>query len=257
MNVLFILFKTEQIRKSLAPSLILYTVGPATARSLATLRDAYLPGANIFGADSGTGENLAAVMLRHYNSVYGGMGVSSEHHAEERGKQGNEAGMRKPALLFLVGEQRRDIIPKTLMGAVPERDRIRVDEVVVYQTGVVAGFEGDFEGVVRRELACCFSRSQCSSAGRHPRKTIWVVVFSPTGCDAMLKVLSREDGLVFGREPNREASERRVFVATIGPTTRDHLINEYRFAPEVCAKKPSPEGVGSGIEEFMKSWEGK
>ncbi|CAG8882229.1 unnamed protein product [Penicillium salamii] len=75
--------------------LVLYTVGPATARTLTTLRDKHLPHATIYGADAGTGANLAQMMLEHYNGLY--------------------PGAEKPGLLFLVGEVRRDIIPKTLM----------------------------------------------------------------------------------------------------------------------------------------------
>ncbi len=44
----------------------------------------------------------------------------------------------KPPLLFIVGEQRRDIILNTLMDAnLPTESRIQVDEVVVYGTGVM------------------------------------------------------------------------------------------------------------------------
>jgi uroporphyrinogen-III synthase len=48
--------------------------------------------------------------------------------------------------------------------------------------------------------------------------------------------------------------ERSVFVATIGPTTRDHLRKEYGFVADVCAEKPSQEGVALGIERFMEEW---
>ncbi|KAL4743611.1 hypothetical protein BDV11DRAFT_201791 [Aspergillus similis] len=208
-------------------NLPLYTVGPATARSLTTLRDRYLPHATIHGAETGNGEILAQFMLEHYNALF------------EEGQQ----AQKKP-LLFLVGETRRDIIPKTLMGAGvnPER-RIGVDEVVVYETGVVEKFEGDFE----RVLQDCYNDVNDDAM-------IWVVVFSPTGCDAMVRVLRRKEVRV-GGENGKGA--RRVFVATIGPTTRDHLVKEFGFEPNVCAAKPSPEGVGAGIEEFMRSLESR
>jgi hypothetical protein len=65
-------------------------------------------------------------MLDHYKTWYSGHKVL-------------------PPLLFLVGEPRRDIIPKTLMDPeLPADKRIQVDELVVYGTGVMESFEKDF-----------------------------------------------------------------------------------------------------------------
>lgn len=105
--------------------LTLYTVGPATARTLTTLRDKHLPRAEIYGADAGTGANLARMILCHYNEVY-------------------PQAQNKPSLLFLVGEVRRDIIPKTLMDETLGERKIGVEELVVYETGVMESFERDF-----------------------------------------------------------------------------------------------------------------
>ncbi|KAJ5621711.1 Tetrapyrrole biosynthesis uroporphyrinogen III synthase [Penicillium herquei] len=199
-------------------SLILYTVGPATARSLTTLRDAHLPGATIYGADAGTGENLAHMMLEHYNKIYP-----------------SSPGTSKPGLLFLVGEQRRDIIPKTLMSdTLPLEERITVEEIVVYETGEMDSFEKDFQGSVQKY----------EDEGQ---EEIWVVVFSPSGCEAMLRVL----GLGPFASDGDGNKERKIFVATIGPTTRDYLRNKFAFEADVCAEKPSPEGVAEGIQRFM------
>lgn len=198
----------------ISPPLILYTVGPATARTLTTLRDKHLPDALIHGADTGTGENLAHLILSHYDSLY---------------------PTDKPALLFLVGEVRRDIIPKTLMDkTLPVEKRVGVEELVVYETGVMESFEGDFADVVGR------------SSG-----DVWVVVFSPTGCEAMLRVLGLGPFAGTGTGPGAGNRTGKVFVATIGPTTRDHLREKFGFEAHVCAPKPSPEGVLEGIEKFM------
>ncbi|OQE43626.1 hypothetical protein PENCOP_c003G07767 [Penicillium coprophilum] len=194
------------------PNLILYTVGPATARTLTTLHKKHLPDATIHGADTGTGENLAHLILEHYDNLH---------------------PTHKPSLLFLVGEVRRDIIPRTLMDdALPVGKRVGVEELVVYETGVMGSFEGDFADVVGREEG-----------------DVWVVVFSPTGCEAMLRVL----GLGPFAGTGTGAGRGRVFVATIGPTTRDHLREKFGFEAHVCAPKPSPEGVLEGIEAFMRS----
>ncbi|RAL09656.1 uroporphyrinogen-III synthase HEM4 [Aspergillus homomorphus CBS 101889] len=219
-------------------NLPLYTVGPATHRSLSTLTTTYLPNATLHGQDSGTGEALARFMLAHYPypspSPSGG---STEAEGQRP---------RKP-LLFLVGEQRRDIIPKTLMDEnLPVAERIQVDEVVVYETGVMEGFEGAFAERILREEA----------EGEEDR-VVWTVVFSPTGCEAMVRVLEKVNSagalsdLTSGRGKEKT---RRFFVATIGPTTRDYLKNRVGFEPDVCAEKPSPEGVGMGIQKFMEEY---
>lgn len=193
--------------------LTLYTVGPATARTLTTLRDKHLPRAEIYGADAGTGANLAQMILCHYNELY-------------------PQAQNKPSLLFLVGEVRRDIIPKTLMDETLGERKIGVEELVVYETGVMESFERDFGRCIQT----------------YTQGVLWVVVFSPTGCEAMLRVLGLGPFAGAGT-----ASEQRVFVATIGPTTRDHLRDEFGFEPHVCAEKPTPQGVLAGIQRFMKS----
>lgn len=160
------------------------------------------------------------MMLQHYNSIHG-----------PETYQGT-----KPGLLFLVGEQRRDIIPKTLMSeALPVEERIPVEEIVVYETGEMDSFERDFEASVRKYAN---------------EEEIWVVVFSPTGCEAMLRVLK------LGPFKVGTGGERKIFVATIGPTTRDHLRNKFGFEPDVCAEKPSPEGVAEGIARFRENRKG-
>ncbi|RHZ69403.1 hypothetical protein CDV55_106180 [Aspergillus turcosus] len=231
------------IAKDASRSLILYTVGPATSRSLTTLRDTHLPHASIYGSDAGDGQRLALAILEHYNALYDSVEADA-----------------KPPLLFLVGEQRRDIIPRTLMAeSLPPAKRIQVDELVVYETGVMESFEGDFRAAVRagREYLAVADGDGGEDA---EKRVVWVVVFSPTGCDAMLRVLgllststeSSAGGVGALVDEIAKGTERRVFIATIGPTTRDHLVKNYGFEPDVCAEKPSQEGVGAGIEAFMR-----
>lgn len=192
-----------------------YSVGPATTRALKAVPQD--PPLQVFGEHTGNGDNLAQFILEHYASWY---------HDRTQGL---------PALLFLVGEQRRDIIPKTLMDPnLPTDQRIQVDEVVVYGTGVMASFSHDF---ARR-----LHETQTSDM-------VWIVVFSPTGCDAMLQglgLLDDETGKAKPKEPHRTR-----FVATIGPTTRNYLKKTFDFDADVCAEKPSPEGVLDGITQFI------
>ena len=224
-----------QLATEASRSLILYSVGPATTRSLVTLRDSHLRHADIQGSDAGNGQNLARYILSHYNSLYtdGGGG----------------GGETKPPLLFLVGEQRRDIIPKTLMSeSLPAAERIAVDELVLYETRVMQSFTSRFRSVV--DAARSYLQDDRTAA-------MWVVVFSPTGCDAMLSVLRLgatpgSSGGFLSLSSSSAEHQRRVFIATIGPTTREHLRSQFGVEADVCAEKPSPDGVGRAIDEFMR-----
>ena len=191
-----------------------YSVGPATTRALKAIP--LVPSLAVFGEHTGNGENLASFILEHYAEWY----------------QDRSA---KPALLFVVGEQRRDIIPKMLMDDnLPSERKIKVDEIVVYGTGVMESFENDFA----REL-----RDVEGSASK------WAVVFSPTGCESMLRALSMLDETT--RKAKSKANDRKTFVATIGPTTRDYLKRTFDFEADVCASKPSPGGVWDEITNFI------
>lgn len=171
----------------------------------------------MFGEHTGNGDILAQFILEHYGSWY------------------SERTEEKSALLFLVGEQRRDIIPKTLMDPkLPRERRIEVEEIVVYGTGVMESFSKDFN----RRLQDTQSR-----------KMVWIVVFSPTGCDAMLKGLDMLDESTGKAKPKH--SSRTRFIATIGPTTRNYLRRTFDFEPDVCSEKPSPEGILEGIKQFI------
>jgi uroporphyrinogen-III synthase len=78
----------------------------------------------------------------------------------------------------------------------------------------------------------------------------WLVIFTPTGFEAMLQSLVLLDPET-GKFRKASKGPNRPFIATIGPTTRDFLKREFDFEPDVCAEKPSPEGVGAGITAFM------
>lgn len=180
-----------------------------------------IPDLQIFGDHTGNGKDLAEFILQHYNGQYG-------HNAK----------LKRP-LLFLVGEQRRDIIPKTLMD--PNLDpmsTIEVVEEVVYETTEMPTFAEDF---IKERMSSLYRES----------KSRWIVVFSPTGCDTMLRVLGILDA-VTGKAIT-EKREPGTYIATIGPTTRQHLVDSFCFEPDVCAKTPSPEGIIQGILEFEAS----
>lgn len=195
----------------------LYVVGPATARGLRALE---LP-CPVIGEECGNGEVLATFILQDYNKR-----MSTRRHD-------------KLPLLFLVGEQRRDIIPKTLQSdKLASAERIKVDEVVIYETGEMQSFRENFSAIYSTNASRGFAEQ-------------WVVVFSPTGCKAMLEILKLLDpvtGKAIGNTPELSGTH----IATIGPTTRDYLVREFGFEPDVCAQKPSPQGVGDAIRVYTQ-----
>lgn len=197
------------VDRLLSSDLQLYVVGPATARGLRAL-ELKCP---IIGEESGNGEVLAELILSHYTKETTGEALNCK---------------TLPPLLFLVGEKRRDIIPRTLQSqTLPEQHRLKVDELEVYETGERETFKSNFS-----ELWLANNVNGL--------ETQWVIVFSPTGCQAMLEVIGLSKDVT-------SLSSTTTRVATIGPTTRDFLKREFNFEPDVCAEKPSPEGVGNAI----------
>lgn len=199
----------------------LYVVGRATATGVRALK---LP-CMVVGEESGNGEALAQFILEHRKSL---------------SKEVTHLNGRALPLLFPVGEQRRDIIPKTLQSEeLPAVERTSVVEVVVYETGESSTFEEEFTDLLQ-------------DAKKAKVREQWVVVFSPQGCEAMLMALGwLEEKTGKYNAARREAlsGSMRTRIATIGPTTREHLVTEFGFDPDVVAESPSPDGVGRGIEE--------
>lgn len=207
-----------QLDGLLPDTLPLYVVGTATANAVRAigLRCAVL------GEDTGSGDVLADFILNDYHSY-------------------THEGRPRP-LLFLVGEQRRDIIPRKLQSEeLPEQRRIKVIEKTVYEIAERDAFAGDLDSILDK------SRTT---------QSLWIVVFSPTGCEAMLRGLGWLDDN--GRYDERLSLShwQQVRVATIGPTTFDYLKERFGFQAHVCAEKPSPDGVGRGIISYIAAKRG-
>lgn len=204
----------------LPPSLPIYVVGPATARAVRAMGIR----CQVLGEEAGNGQALAAFVLQHHNTLPAAQTTVDN---------------TKLPLLFLVGEQRRDIIPKTLQSsALAEAARIPVDERVVYETGEMTSFGSILSDTIDNHV-------------RQGLKQQWIVVFSPQGCRAMLRCLGWLDDHT-GRFNARLIKNEPLttFIATIGPTTRDYLVSEFGFEPHVCAEKPSPDGIISAIRSY-------
>lgn len=252
----------------------LYAVGPATSLALKTLQQQSLakpPSRAIFarlnpvviGEHTGNGQSLAAFILRHYNNIQRSryftyveaprlpfiplLGMGGENYSRSR-MDADDERLRKKPLLFLVGEQRRDVIPRTLMQVAQGDDRIAVQEVEVYSTQVLQSFKKEFNAVCER-----LDRDAHPGADIDDGDVRVVVVFSPQGTDVMLQAIGYldHDGKPVIQDQRQLRGRRRWIIATIGPTTRDFMRDKLGVDADICADKPSPEGLRRGIEEYL------
>ena len=125
--------------------------------------------------------------------------------------------------------------------------RIEVEEVEVYRTEEARDFGEELGKVLKAER-------------KRVVRICVVVVFSPQGCESLLRrmgVLGSDGRVRSGVEKRWEddvpiSDENMGYVvATIGPTTRDYLRETFGFEADVCAETPSPEGVGEGVKAFL------
>ena len=197
----------------------LYAVGPATADALRGQILHYLPGCEIVGEEAGSGEVLAPLIVKGYSSP-GAVGAE------------NDSGRERKPLLFLVGEKHKDVIPRVLRAG-----GIEVQEVVVYRTVERKDFRCDLDIVLEKTADA---------------KIRWIIIFSAAGVEAMLRALGWLDEETRRARKRCDGQERKTFVASIGPTTRDYMRKKFDFEVDVCAERPSPEGVREGIERFAR-----
>lgn len=205
---------SQDLQQLIAPRFPFYVVGPATANALHALQ---IEDVAIVGEHTGNGGALANFIRDDY------------------GLRTAATGYKKP-LMFVTGEQRSDAVSGIMHDSShPPSKRFDVIEEIVYETTERLNFAEEF--------ACVVDKIDESVS------TLWVVVFSPTGCRAMLDGLGRlrKDGSDRGRQASKAP---HVFIVTIGPTTRDYLMREFECTPDVCARNPTPEGLYRAIEEF-------
>ena len=174
------------------------------------------------------------------------LGAGGENYSRRRLER-DDARLRKKRLLFLVGEKRRDVMKRLLEDEGLGGKRVEVEEVEVYRTEEASGFEMELGKVLEADR-------------ERGRRLCVVVVFSPQGCESLLRRVGwlGEDGTVRDgvgkRWEGRGVSDGEIkyVIATIGPTTRDYLRETFGFEADVCAKTPSPEGVGEGVKAFLR-----
>jgi uroporphyrinogen-III synthase len=223
-----------------------YTVGPATSRTLTTLvsisptiLSPLCP--KVLGSNTGNGEALAKYILEHYRSLHNPMSpsITSTSPPEPSTNSGRENDMQTtqmPSLLFLVGEQRRDIIPKTLTSPSLPPDRlIQVDELVVYETGVMESFPTDLDREIQNIQ--CQSQSPSPSQPLQPVTEPWAKVTT--------KVIAKTSiNIEPTHQPPENTNHRSAIqtptctpeISPRGPSTITIIIIIVIFSPSGCSQ---------------------
>ncbi|CDO93044.1 unnamed protein product [Kluyveromyces dobzhanskii CBS 2104] len=180
-------------QKEILKQKTIYTVGPATSAFLENSGFQHVKG----GVKVGNGSLLADLILNSHENE------DVDH------------------FLFLVGEIRRDIIPKKLNG-----HGYKVNEVVTYSTKYLDDNIGTFV-------------ANFKSAGDivEEHEQTWVVFFSPQGTEKIIEFL-------------KDNSSYRL--ASIGPTTEQYLLDK-GLTPHVVSEKPEPSSLLNAINGYMKS----
>lgn len=167
--------KLDPGKKSMLLGKTVYSVGSTTSAFLTHIGFQDVRG----GSNAGNGSILSDIII-------------SDLLSKDNSAAYNE-------LLFLVGEIRRDIIPKKLSAA-----GLHVKETVVYSTHVLQDtltkFKFEFKG------GC------------------WVVVFSPQGSEDIINFL-------------KEIPTTHYKIASIGPTTEKYLVS-MGIKPSIVSPKP-------------------
>ncbi len=241
----------------------LYAVGPGTATALrkdVVGADGVMPRCWVEGEEAGRGEALVEIIAARCHSATAEEEGGGEHAAV--------ASKAKKKVLWFTGEKRRESLRTGLLDA-----GVDVDLCIVYRTSLSDSFPVEFS----RALATTMTTTEPALPVRGPQKeeeeeegssgVRWVVIFSTQGVREVLHALGWLDendnddegsktavkrGGADEEEEGRRRRSRRTFVASIGATTADYLEQEFGFRVDVCAEKPSPEGVRMGIERFIE-----
>jgi uroporphyrinogen-III synthase len=245
--------KQDLPRLGVPPDWPVYVVGPATYTALTTTPSSPLrmSAERVLGKETGNGDVLAEYIVQDYLPRCSSSATDLAKSSVKR-------------LLFLVGEKRRDIIPNRL-----DKAGIPHEDLELYATTENAEFPAAIQRELSRLLPTLTLQTEDAlqiQAKSKERRQIWIVVFSPQGCGAMLQAVQ---DLEKQQHPEQASdgvtrTERRVFIATIGPTTAAEVrrlqleMNPEGEAagPDVVAAKPTPQALLDGILAFEAELDG-
>ncbi|KZP27996.1 tetrapyrrole biosynthesis, uroporphyrinogen III synthase [Athelia psychrophila] len=188
-------------------SIPFYVVGAATHKVLSSI-----PGPRIIrgGAQTGTSERLARFIL-------------DDLPRDTR---------TKPILLYLTGDKNRDTLPNILA-----EGGVEIQPLKVYETRGSSTFAEDLKGAIEHI---------------HPEAPHWIVFFAPSAAEFVTPILRCFFSLpslvpLAPEEAISQAKLRKAELATIGPTTRDFLLNTLSLRVAATALKPNSESLVDAI----------
>lgn len=239
---------------------------------------------NVLGEETGSAEVLGPFILAHYRARDKGKRRAIERDdidCDERAPIDADA-TRQVKLTLSMGDKNRDTLERILLcpdqdTGGGERARVELAKVRVYETGVADNFGDRFSAALHAVLdeAPTAPRSEpqnrVNDGGRSQsaqRTRLWIVLFSPSGAQAVLPLL-RKLNLVgppttpgSTPTPHQERSTALqprttdrvmhprldVRLAAIGPTTRDWLEAD-GVGCDAMARSPDPEGLAEALRE--------
>ncbi|PSR78948.1 hypothetical protein PHLCEN_2v7252 [Hermanssonia centrifuga] len=136
-------------------------------------------------------------------------------------------------LLYLTGDKNRDTLPSFLNGG-----GIDLQSLKVYETQGSSTFASDLQTIL--------------SSVRSGFEDWWIVFFAPSAADFVAPILRRHFTI-----PEVDSPPTATRIAAIGPTTSTFLRDKLRMRVDVLSRKPLPEALADGIEEFDRGNSGR
>lgn len=263
----------------------LFAVGPGTAGLLESevigggggdrgrgrggwMRGCWIEG----GEDAGRGEKLVPIIVSRCNMEDEGVQEEGRGEKEEKEEEEGKKTRKKKKVLWLTGEKRREALRTGLEAA-----GIDVDCCIVYSTSVSPDFSPSFTQALlckqqkqqqqqqrldeqqlppkrkKDEKTSDYDKEEEEEEEEIEERVRWIVVFSTQGSREILMGLDWLDDKTGRVKKGFDMQrERRTFIASIGRTTAGYFEEEFGFAVDVVAERPSPEGVREGIEAFLR-----
>ncbi|GAA5993646.1 hypothetical protein JCM5350_003044 [Sporobolomyces pararoseus] len=228
-----------------------FVVGHQTRQSLLDLYSGQERKPEVLGAESGTGEQLARVVIDQL--------IRPDATSFESGNN-----RRRKRVLFLSGDKGTEILPRVLKEEAG--DDIELVKIQVYATEVVQGFEQELLNYLKEEKGKIVEREVGEDEKQEAGRLVWIGICSPSGGKQVVNILRAHSLLplpgrtttngTYQEEEEREKDlRRRLKFVAIGNTTKDYLEKEEGVKVDATATTPGEQGMINAVldaEAFMR-----
>ncbi|GAA5959399.1 hypothetical protein JCM3765_006592 [Sporobolomyces pararoseus] len=225
-----------------------FVVGQQTRQSLLDLYGNKEQTPEVLGAESGTGEQLARVIIDHLIRP-------------SATSCGSKNDGRRKRVLFLSGDKGTEILPRVLKEEAG--DEIELLKIQVYATEVVQGFEQEFLNHLTKEREMIGETEVNRNGKEEAGRSVWIGVCSPSGGKQVVNILRAHSLLppqsaalveLMANGEDREGEKeknlrRRLKFVAIGNTTKDYLENEEGVKVDATATTPGEHGMVNAVLE--------